>query len=328
MSIQAERMAIPIIIDTDPGQDDALAILLALSAVSELEVAGITTIAGNVGVAQTCINALRICQLANRADIPVYAGCAQPILRALHTAEFICGPDGLVGMDLPAPRHSPQPSHAVEFIIEHLRGSTERVTICALGPLTNIALALLQAPDIKDKIEQLVIMGGARDLGNMTAAAEFNFFVDPHAAAVVFKAGLPIILFPLNATYQAVATPARLAGFRGDGPVGAAILSMLRRERPGGAALGGEGGHPMHDACVIAYLLWPTLFEGRDCHVVVETAEGPTVGRSTIDWWGRGGQPANAHVIGTIDADAMFARIAESVQMLDAPVQTTARALT
>ncbi len=321
-------MTVPIIIDTDPGQDDALAILLALSARAELDVEGITTVAGNVGVAQTTVNALRICQLAGRADVPVHAGCAQPILRPLHTAEFMCGADGLVGMDIPAPRQPARPSHAVAFLIERLRGSKAPTTICALGPLTNVALALLQAPDIKDRIERLVIMGGARDLGNMTAAAEFNFFVDPHAAAIVFNSGLPITLFPLNATYQAVATLARLAGFASEGPVGAAILSMLRRERPGGAALGGDGGHPMHDACVIAYLLWPMLFEGRDCHVTIETAEGPTVGRSTIDWWGRGGQHANAHVIGTLDADAMFARIATSVRVLDETVHERAKLLT
>ena len=326
--MQAGGMRIPIIIDTDPGQDDALAILLALSAGVELDIAGITTVAGNVGVAQTTVNALRVCQLAGRPDVPVHAGCAQPILRPLHTAEFMCGADGLAGMDIPAPRRPAHPSHAVPFLIECLRGSGSRMTICALGPLTNIALALVQAPDIKDKIERLVIMGGARDLGNMTAAAEFNFFVDPHAAAVVFNAGLPITLFPLNATYQAVATPARLASFAAKGPVGTAILSMLRRERPGGAALGGDGGHPMHDACVIAYLLWPTLFEGRDCHVTIETAEGPTVGRSTIDWWGRGGQPANAHVVGSLDADAMFARIAASVRVLDEMVHERSKALT
>lgn len=307
-----------VIIDTDPGQDDALAILLALSADKALEIAGITTVAGNVGVAQTSINALRICQLAGRSDTPVYPGCAQPILRPLHTAEFICGADGLAGMELAAPRQAAQAAHAVEFLIDELRGSDVNLTICALGPLTNIALALLQAPDVKTKIDRLVIMGGARDLGNMTAAAEFNFFVDPHAASVVFNAGVPITLFPLNATYQAVASPARLADFDASSPVGSAIVSMLKRERPGGASLGGEAGHPMHDPCVIAWLLWPELFDGRDCHVVIETTEGPTVGRSTIDWWGRGGLPANAHVIGTVNADTMFARIAQSVRSLDA----------
>ncbi|GHF42217.1 nucleoside hydrolase [Seohaeicola zhoushanensis] len=308
-----------IIIDTDPGQDDALAILLALSVPEQLEVAAVTTVAGNVGVAQTTVNALRICQLASRPDIPVYAGAAQPIMRPLHTAEFICGADGLAGMALPAPEQAAREVHAVTFLAEHLRASSRRVTICALGPLTNIALALRIAPEIAGKIERLVIMGGARDLGNMTAAAEFNFFVDPHAAAIVFGAGIPITLFPLSATYQAVASPARLTGFDTDGPVQAQILSMLRRERPGGAALGGGEGHPMHDPCTVAWLLWPELFEGRDCHIDIETAEGPTVGRSTIDWWDRSGQPANAHVIGTLDADAMFARIANCVKSLDNP---------
>jgi purine nucleosidase len=311
-------MSTRVIIDTDPGQDDALAILLALSAAVELEVAGLTTVAGNVGVAQTTVNALRICQLAGRSDLGVYSGCAQPILRALHTAEFICGADGLAGMQLAPPQQAARDEHAVTFLIETVRNSPVNMTLCALGPLTNIALALLQAPDIKEKIDRIVIMGGARDLGNITAAAEFNFFVDPHAAAVVFKACLPITLFPLNATYQAVATPARLKNFDVGSVVGGPIVSMLKRERPGGASLGGNDGHPMHDPCVIAWLLWPELFKGRDCNVVIETAEGPTVGRSTIDWWGRSGDAANAHVIETVDADAMFVRIAQSVRSLDA----------
>ncbi|MCB1339557.1 MAG: nucleoside hydrolase [Pseudooceanicola sp.] len=306
-----------IIIDTDPGQDDALAILLALSVPDELEVAGITAVAGNVRVEQTCVNALRICQLAGRPEVPVFAGAAGPLMRPLHTAEFICGADGLAGMALPAPRQAAREVHAVTYLTEVLRASVKPITICALGPLTNIALALRMAPEVAARIERLVIMGGARDLGNMTAAAEFNFFVDPHAAAVVFDSGVPITLFPLNATYQAVASPARLAGFDDTGHVQAQVLSMLRRERPGGASLGGGEGHPMHDPCTVAWLLWPELFEGRDCRVDIETAEGPTVGRSTIDWWGRGGQPPNAHVIGTLDADAMFERMALCVRGLD-----------
>lgn len=306
-----------IIIDTDPGQDDALAILLALSVPDRLNVVGVTAVAGNVGVAQTCANALKVCQLAGRGDVPVYAGAAQPILRPLHTAEFICGADGLAGMALPEPTETARGLHAVTYLAEYLSASSTPTTICALGPLTNIALALRLAPEIAGKIERLVIMGGARDLGNMTAAAEFNFFVDPHAAAIIFGSGIPITLFPLNATYQAVASPARLTRFDATGPVQAQILSMLRRERPGGASLGGGEGHPMHDPCTVAWLLWPELFEGRDCHIDIETAEGPTVGRSTIDWWGRGGQPANAHVIGTLDADAMFERIADCVGSLD-----------
>ncbi|MDF2373297.1 MAG: nucleoside hydrolase [Rhizobiaceae bacterium] len=306
-----------IIIDTDPGQDDALALLLALSAPDCLEVCGVTTVAGNVPVDQTCINALRICQLAGRPEVPVFKGCPRPILRPLHTAEFICGADGLAGMALEAPRQGQQQAHAVAFLIDTLRHSDRPITLCALGPLTNIALALVQAPDISDKIEQCIIMGGARDLGNMTAAAEFNFFVDPHAASIVFASGVPIVLFPLNATYQAVATPARLAGFDRQASVSRQIVSMLRRERPGGAALGGDDGHPMHDACVIAYLLWPELFEGRDCNVEIEIAEGTTVGRSTIDWWGRSSAKPNAHVVATLNADAMFERMAGAVRALD-----------
>ena len=306
-----------IIIDTDPGQDDALAILLALSAPHELDLLGISAIAGNVGVEQTCINVLRICQLAGRSDVPVYKGCARPIMRPLHTAEFICGEDGLAGMVLDAPRHAPQEAHAVSFLIDALMRSDEPVTLCALGPLTNIAVALIQTPEIADRIERIVVMGGARDLGNITAAAEFNFFVDPHAASIVFDAGRPITLFALNATYQAIATPARMRDFDRDGRVGGQIVAMLERDRPGGAALGGNGGHPMHDACVIAYLLWPDLFASRDCHVAVETTEGHAVGRSTIDWWGRSGLPPNAHVIETIDADKMFARMARCVTALD-----------
>lgn len=306
-----------ILIDTDPGPDDALAILLALSARDSLDIGGITTVAGNVPVAQTSVNAIKICDLAGHFDIRVHTGCDSPILRPLHTAEFICGQDGLAGMELPDASRAPVAQHAVNAIIDMLRQSAASMTICALGPLTNIALALRLAPDIASKINRLVIMGGARDLGNITAAAEFNFFVDPHAGAIVFTSGIPITLFPLNATYQAVASPARLNDFDTAGPIQSQVLSMLRRDRAGGAALGGDKGHPMHDPCVIAFLLWPELFEGRDCHVSIETAEGATVGRSTIDWWGRSSEPANAHVIGELDADQMFARIAVSLQSLD-----------
>ncbi len=309
-----------ILIDTDPGQDDALAILLALGAADKLEVCGITTVAGNVPVAQTCNNALRICQLAGRSEIPVFMGCSRPILRLLHTAEFICGEDGLAGMELEQPRQAAQSSHAVSFIIESLRASDQQLTLCALGPMTNLAVALIQAPEIGEKIERCVIMGGARDLGNMTAAAEFNFFVDPHAASIVFQHELPITLFPLNATYQAVANDSRIQSFDMDGRVGRQVVSMLRRERPGGEALGGDEGHPMHDACVIAYLLWPDLFEGRDCYVEIETREGTTVGRSTIDWWGRSGTQPNAHVIDTLNADVIFAKMAKAISMLDSDI--------
>ncbi len=309
----------PIIIDTDPGPDDALAILLALGAADRLEIRGITTMAGNVGVDQTTVNALKICALGGAPQTPVHRGCPRPLMRALHTAEFIVGEDGLGGMDLPEPTVAARPQPAVAYLVETLRAAPDRsLTLCALAPLTNIALALVIAPDIARKIDSIVMMAGARDLGNVTAAAEYNVFVDPHAAHIVFEAGIPITMFGLNATYQAVATGARIEPLaRAGGKVSAQVVAMLRRERPGGKSLGGDGGHPMHDPCVIAYVLWPELFTGRDCRVDVAVDEGPTVGRTTIDWWGRSGAPANAHVIDTLDADEMFARLAAAIQTLD-----------
>ena len=309
----------PIIIDTDPGPDDALAILLALGAADALDVRGITTVAGNVGVDQTTVNALKLCALAGKPETPVHRGCPRPLIRPLHTAEFIVGEDGLGGMALPDPVAAARPEPAVTFLVDTLRAAPDRsVTLCALGPLTNIALALTMAPEIAGKIDAIVMMAGSRDLGNITAAAEFNVYVDPHAAHIVFEAGIPITLFALNATYQAVATAPRIAPFTAPGgKVSEKVVSMLRRERPGGKSLGGEGGHPMHDPCVIAYALWPELFTGRDCRVDIEMAEGPTVGRTTIDWWGRGKAAPNAHVIESLDADEMFARIATAVHTLD-----------
>lgn len=309
----------PIIIDTDPGPDDALAILLAFGAKEALDVLALTAVAGNVNVDKTTVNALKIAALAGAPQTPVYRGAPRPLMRPLHTSEFISGVDGLAGMSLPDPTERARKEHAVTYLVDTLTAAAERsITICALGPLTNLALALVMAPEIAGKIEEIVVMGGSRDLGNMTAAAEFNMFVDPHAAAIVFEAGIPITLFALNATHQAVATPARIAPFRTPGgPVSAQVVSMLERHRPGGGSLGGVGGHPMHDPCVLAYVLWPELFVGRECRVDIEVAEGPTVGRTTIDWWGRSGSTPNANVIDTLDADEMFARMAKAVHTLD-----------
>ena len=174
------------------------------------------------------------------------------------------------------------------FLIDTLQAAAERsVTLCPIGPLTNIALAFAQEPSLAAKVERIVLMGGARDLGNMTPAAEFNFFVDPHAAAMVLRLDVPIVMFGLHVTHQAIATPERVGRIAALGtPVAHAIHGMLRRERPGGADRYGVPGHPLHDVCAIAYLLWPDLFTGRDCHVTVETASETTIGRSTIDWWG------------------------------------------
>lgn len=304
-----------IIIDTDPGQDDAVAILLALAARDRLDLCGITAVAGNVPVAQTTANALRVCDLARVDDVPVYKGAEGPLVLPLETAEFVCGPDGLAGAGLPAPRTKARDGHAVSFIIEELRSAGDSsVTLCPLGPLTNLALALRLAPDIKPKIKRIVLMGGAMNIGNITPAAEFNFYVDPHAASVVFTSGVPLVMFGLNVTHQAVGTHEHNAAFATLGTAtGRAIHGMLTRPRPGGL---GTRAHPMHDPCIIAYLLWPGLFSGRDCHVEIETSDGPLRGRSTVDWNGRLKKPANAHVVDTVDVGPLFDRMINELSTL------------
>lgn len=308
-------MPLPIVIDTDPGQDDAVAILLALAAPDRIDLRGICAVAGNVPVVQTTANALRIVDCAGAPATPVFRGAEAPLVLPLETAEFVCGPDGLAGADLPPPAGTAAEGHAVDFLIRTLRAApADGVTLCALGPLTNLALALRLAPDIAGRIRRIVLMGGALGLGNMTPAAEFNFYVDPHAADVVFRAGVPIVMFGLHVTLQAVGTPAQIARFAALGTAcGRAVHGMLTRPRPGGL---GSAGHPLHDPLVIAWLLWPDLFTGRDCHVEVETGAGPLRGRSTIDLNNRLRRPPNAHVVETVDAAAFFDRLAEAIARL------------
>ena len=295
----------PILIDTDPGQDDAVALLLAFACADRLDLRAITTVAGNVPVAATTANALRVRELANAAT-PVHRGAEGPLVLPLETAEFVCGPDGLAGAGLPPAASDPEPGHAVDAIIALARAA-DGITLCPLGPLTNLALAFRLAPDILPRVSRIVMMGGAIGLGNITPAAEFNAYVDPHAAAVVLGAGRPVVMMGLGVTLQAIASAEQVARIGALGnAAGRAVHGMLTRPRPGGL---GTAGHPMHDPCVIAYLLWPELFEGRDCFVAVETADGPLRGRTTIDWNGRLKRPANAHVVSAVNAPELFERV-------------------
>jgi purine nucleosidase len=307
-----------IVVDTDPGQDDALAILLALAERERLDLVGITTVAGNVPIDRTTANALRIVEVAGRADVPVHRGAGRPLLRPLATAEHVCGADGLDGAGLPPPAGGPSGTHAVAFLVDTLESAADRsVTLCTLGPLTNVALAFAQDPSLAAKVERIVAMGGARDLGNITPAAEFNFYVDPHAAKIVLGLGVPVTLFALNATHQALATPERVAAIAALGtPVARCVTGMLTRRRPGLKEKFGVDAHPMHDPCVIAFLLWPELFTHRDCHVAVETDSELSMGRSVIDWWGVLKRPANAQVIDRVDAQALFERMTASLARL------------
>jgi purine nucleosidase len=307
-----------IIIDTDPGQDDAVAILLALAS-PELEVLGITAVAGNVPLALTEKNARRICELAGRRDIEVFAGAARPLVRPLITAEAVHGKTGLDGPDLPEPTMATAPAHAADFLVETLRDRPAgSVTLCLLGPHTNLALALVKAPDIAARIREIVLMGGAVfEGGNSTPAAEFNILVDPHAADVVFKCGAPIAVMPLDVSHKALTTQARVARIRALGTrVADAVAKMLEFfERYDEQKYGTDGG-PLHDPCVIAYLLQPALFKGRKVNVAIETASELTVGMTVTDWWGVTDRPKNAMVMTGIDADGYYALLTERLARL------------
>jgi purine nucleosidase len=307
-----------IIIDTDPGIDDAVAILLALATPDELEVLGLVAVAGNLPLPLTERNARRVCELAGGADIPVYAGCARPLLHPLATAEHIHGETARDRLLLPEPSMPVQARHGVDFLVETLRGAEAgTVTLCALGPLTNIAMALVKAPEVAGKIGEVIIMGGACfELGNVTPTAEFNIHVDPHAAAIVFDSGIPITLMPLDVTHQLLTTPPRLDALRRLGnrcglAVGAMLTSFEKRRRKFGSR-----GRALHDPCVIAYLLWPALFEGREVNVAIETQSPLTLGMTVIDWWGVTGRRANARVMNKVDADGFYDLLTEKLARL------------
>ena len=298
-----------IIIDTDPGQDDAVAILLALAS-AELDVLGITTVAGNVPLPLTSKNARVVCELAGREDVRVFAGCDRPMARKLVTAEYVHGKSGLDGITLPDPTMPLAEGHAVDFLIECLREEAPgTVTLCPIGPLTNIATAFRRAPDIVPRVAEIVLMGGAYfEVGNVTPAAEFNIYVDPEAAEIVFGSGVPIVVMPLDVTHKALTTRARVEAFRALGTrVGHAVASWTDFfERFDMAKYGSEGA-PLHDPCVIAYLLQPDLFTGRHVNVEVETKGDFTLGMTVADWWRVTGRAANAMFMGGIDAEGFYA---------------------
>ena len=302
-----------IIIDTDPGQDDAVAILLALAS-PEIEVLGITAVAGNVPLNLTKKNARIVCELAKKTDIKVFAGCDTPMKRPLVTAEHVHGKTGLDGPTLPDPQMPLQKQHAVDFIIETVRNNEAgTITLCPLGPLTNIATAIEKAPDIKEKVQEIVLMGGAYfEVGNITPTAEFNIYVDPEAAEIVFQSNIKITVLPLDVTHKALVTKARNDAFRAlNSPVGKAVAEMTDFFERFDKEKYGSDGAPLHDPCVIAYILSPDLFSGRHINVEVETQSELTLGMTVADWWKVSGRPPNAYFIGDLDADGFFSLLTE-----------------
>ena len=308
-----------IIIDTDPGQDDAVAILLALASPEDVTVLGITAVAGNVPLPLTQKNARIVCELAGFPDTKVFAGCDTPLKRPLVTAEHVHGKTGLDGPQLDAPTMPLQDQHAVDWIIDTLRSATPAsVTLCPLGPLTNIATALTRAPDIKAAIAEIVLMGGGCFAGgNITPAAEFNIYVDPDAADIVFRSGLPLTVMPLDMTHKALTTKPHIQAFR---DMGTKVGDMTAAwtdffERFDMEKYGSEGA-PLHDPTVIAYLINPDLFEGRHINVEIETGSPLTLGMTVADWWGVTDRPPNCTFMGDIDADGFFALLANRLARL------------
>jgi purine nucleosidase len=306
-----------IIIDCDPGQDDAVMLLLALACPDEFDILGITTVAGNVPLELTQRNARIMCELAGRTDVGVYAGCDKPMKHELITAENVHGKTGIDGVAIYQPAMPLQDQHAVDFIIDTLREAQDNsITLVPTGPLTNIGQAISRQPDILPKIREIVLMGGAmREAGNTTPSAEFNMLEDPDAAQIVMHCRRPLTIVPLDVTHQVLVSRQRLEQIRRlDTRVGIAIVGMMEFFNRFDSEKYGSDGAPLHDPCTIAYLLKPALFEGKMCNVEVETGSPLTRGHTAVDFWGVTGRVRNANWLYKVDADGFFALLIERLR--------------
>jgi inosine-uridine nucleoside N-ribohydrolase len=298
-----------IILDCDPGHDDAIALLLALGSPSEVELLGVTTVAGNQTLEKTTVNSIRVLDHVGRGDIPVVAGASRPLVRDLHVAANVHGETGLDGPDLPPPKREPEPEHAVDWIARTLK--SKPATLVATGPLTNVALLLARYPDAP--LQRIVLMGGAIGEGNVTPAAEFNIWVDPEAAARVFGSGIDLTMVGLDVTHKALMTQGHADRLASSGRAGKLVAdlygfySRFHRERYG------WDGAPIHDACAVAHLIDPTLLETRHCGVRIDAGGGPSAGRTNVDRWGRVGWEPNCHVGVGIDAERFLELLIERI---------------
>jgi len=298
-----------VIIDCDPGQDDAVALFLAMSSADELDILGVTTVAGNVPLELTQRNARMMCDIADRTDLPVYAGCERPMVLEPITAEYIHGNTGIDGVDVFEPDTPLQKSHAVDFIIETLLAADKgTVTLVPTGPMTNVATAIQREPAILDSIEEIVAMGGAmREGGNRSPSAEFNVLVDPHAADIVYNSGKPVTALGLDVTHQVLSTRERVARMRAlDNAVAAATADMLSFFHRYDTKKYGSEGAPLHDPCTIAWLLRPDLFATRRCNLSVEKESELTLGHTAVDFWHVTDRPHNVDWAYEVDADGFY----------------------
>ncbi len=306
-------MPIPVILDCDPGTDDAVAILLALASL-ELTVLAITVAGGNVGLEHTLANALALTTLAG-STVPVYAGADRPLLGAFTSETRIHGANGLGGVVLPK-GGPPAPGVAADVIRRILRAAAEPVTLIGIGPATNLALALMTEPGLVGQVERIVLMSGAWAEGNVTPAAEFNAWSDPEALAILLGCGRPVVFATLELTAQALLTPAGIAAWRGLGQ-GRCLRAAcdIQSTVPASGRLGGLGA-PLHDPCAVAWLIRPDLFTARACSARIDLGPGPGRGRTLIDRWGRTGDRLDASVLETVDADGLFTLLGGRLALL------------
>ena len=303
-----------VIIDCDPGIDDAIGLLLAFGS-PEIDVRGITVVSGNVPLGCSTRNTLQICELSGHVDMPVHPGCFRPLVRDPIRGLF-SGSTGLGRLRLPAPSREPAGAHATDFLIDTIDAAIAAdttITLCSMGPLTNLGVVFRMRPDLVRGVDRLVMMGGAyREPGNRTPAAEFNMLADPHAAHIVFSSGLPITAIGLDASHQALSTPERVARIEAAaGPFSAVIGDLLRFwDRGDVDRFDGPGG-PLHDPLVIAFLLRPDLFEARRARVFVEHESALALGQTVTDWYGQSGIEPNVDIVTKVDADAFYSMLAE-----------------
>ena len=298
-----------VIIDCDPGQDDAVALFLAMSSPDELDILGVTTVAGNVPLELTQRNARMMCDIAGLTDLPVYAGCERPMVREPVTAEYIHGNTGIDGVDVFEPDTPLQQGHAVDFMIETLLAADKgTVTLIPTGPMTNVATAIQREPAILDSIHEIVAMGGAmREGGNRSPSAEFNVLVDPHAADIVYNSGKPVTALGLDVTHQVLSTRERVARMRALGnAVAVATADMLSFFHRYDTKKYGTEGAPLHDPCTIAWLLRPDLFATRRCNLSVEKESELTLGHTAVDFWHVTDRPHNVDWAYEVDADGFY----------------------
>jgi len=301
-----------IIIDCDPGQDDAVALFLAFAS-PELDVLGITTAGGNVPLELTHRNARMMCDIAG-SNVPVYAGCDKPMRQPLRTAEYIHGETGINGIDVFDPVTPLQTQHGVDFIVETLLAADDdSITVVPTGPLTNIGAAINREPAILSKIERIVLMGGAmREGGNRTPSAEFNILVDPDAADIVFRCGRPITQMGLDVTHQVLSTKDRVDRISALGnPVAEATAGMISFFERYDMSKYAAPGAPLHDPCTVAWLIKPELFAGKDCNVAVETQSELTLGHTAVDFWHVTDRPKNVHWVYEVDSDGFYELLTE-----------------